>query len=95
VEEGQQLYRIDPARYEADFDMSQATLEDAEAQRQGAQALATLAAGWLLFQFSWEWLLYATMPALLLLMIALAWQRFRNTAITKPNGDTTNTRETG
>jgi membrane fusion protein (multidrug efflux system) len=41
VEEGQQLYQIDPARYEADYDMSQATLEDAKAQRQSAQALAT------------------------------------------------------
>lgn len=61
----------------------------------GAQALATLAAGWLLFQFSWEWLLYATVPALLLLVITLAWQGFRNTATTKPNGDTTSTREAG
>jgi membrane fusion protein (multidrug efflux system) len=41
VEEGQQLYKIDPARYEADYDMSQATLEDAEARRQSAHALAT------------------------------------------------------
>jgi len=41
VKEGQQLYQIDPARYEADYDMSQATLENAEARRQSAQALAT------------------------------------------------------
>lgn len=40
VEEGQQLYQIDPARYEADFQMAQANLENAEAQSLSAQALA-------------------------------------------------------
>lgn len=40
VEEGQQLYQIDAARYEADYDMAQATLENAEARRQNAIALA-------------------------------------------------------
>ncbi len=40
VDEGQQLYQIDPARYEADYEMAQATLEDAEARRQNARTLA-------------------------------------------------------
>jgi len=40
VDEGQQLYQIDPARYEADYDMAQANLETAEAQRLNAQSLA-------------------------------------------------------
>jgi len=41
VEEGQQLYQIDAARYEADLEMAQANLEDAEARRLYAQALTT------------------------------------------------------
>lgn len=41
----------------------------------GAQALATLGAGWLLFQFSWEVLLYATLPALVVLSATLLWHR--------------------
>ena len=40
VDRGQQLYQIDPARYEASHDMAQATLETAEAQRINAQSLA-------------------------------------------------------
>ena len=40
VEEGQQLYQIDPARYEADYDMAQATLKSAEAQRLNAESVA-------------------------------------------------------
>lgn len=40
VEEGQQLYQIDPARYEADYQMALASLEDAEARRENARALA-------------------------------------------------------
>tara|TARA_R110000851_G_scaffold178882_1_gene325849 strand:- start:2682 stop:4037 length:1356 start_codon:yes stop_codon:yes gene_type:complete len=39
VEEGQQLYQIDPARYEADYEMATANLEDAEARKQNAQNL--------------------------------------------------------
>ncbi|MEX0622784.1 MAG: MFS transporter [Saccharospirillum sp.] len=41
----------------------------------GAQALATLGAGWLLFQFSWEVLLYATLPALVVLSATQIWHR--------------------
>ncbi|MFP4353279.1 MAG: efflux RND transporter periplasmic adaptor subunit, partial [Puniceicoccaceae bacterium] len=40
VEEGQRLYQIDPARYEADHEMAQADLENAEARRLSAEALA-------------------------------------------------------
>jgi membrane fusion protein (multidrug efflux system) len=40
VKEGQQLYQIDAARYEADYDLAQATLENAEARRLNAQSLA-------------------------------------------------------
>jgi membrane fusion protein (multidrug efflux system) len=40
VEEGQQLYQIDPARYEADYQMAQASLEDAQARRKNAATLA-------------------------------------------------------
>jgi MFS family permease len=49
----------------------------------GAQALATLGAGWLLFQFSWEVLLFATAPALAVLSITLLWHR-KSKAISKP-----------
>ena len=41
----------------------------------GAQALATLSAGWLLFRFSWEVLLYATVPALVVLSATLLWHK--------------------
>lgn len=41
VEEGQQLYQIDPARYEADFDRAQATLKNEEARRKNTQAQAS------------------------------------------------------
>jgi len=37
VEEGEQLYQIDPERYEADHQMSRATLQNAEARRRNAQ----------------------------------------------------------
>ena len=37
VEEGEQLYQIDPERYEADHQMSRATLRNAEARRRNAQ----------------------------------------------------------
>lgn len=37
VEEGQQLYQIDPARYEADYQMATANLQDAKARKQNAQ----------------------------------------------------------
>lgn len=37
VDEGQKLYQIDPARYEADFELSQASLEDAVARQTNAQ----------------------------------------------------------
>lgn len=40
VEEGQQLYQIDPARYEADYEMADAALEDAAARLKNAQTLA-------------------------------------------------------
>jgi membrane fusion protein (multidrug efflux system) len=40
VEEGEELYQIDPARYEADYEMAQAVLEDAEARLENAQTLA-------------------------------------------------------
>ncbi|MBC2600166.1 efflux RND transporter periplasmic adaptor subunit [Puniceicoccus vermicola] len=40
VEEGQQLYQIDPSRYEADYEMALANLEDAKARRESAEALA-------------------------------------------------------
>ena len=40
VEEGEQLYQIDPARYEADLQMAQANLEDAKARRLSTEALA-------------------------------------------------------
>lgn len=39
VEEGQQLYQIDPARYEADYQMATANLQDAKARKQNAQNL--------------------------------------------------------
>ena len=39
VEEGQQLYQIDPARYQADHDSARAALEDAEARRLNAQTM--------------------------------------------------------
>lgn len=41
----------------------------------GAQALATLGAAWLLFRFSWEILLYATVPALAVLSATLLWHK--------------------
>ncbi len=41
----------------------------------GAQALATLGAAWLLFRFSWEILLYATAPALVVLSATLLWHK--------------------
>lgn len=37
VEEGQQLYQIDPARYEADYQMAIANLQDAIARKENAQ----------------------------------------------------------
>jgi len=40
VEEGQQLYQIDPARYEAAHERARANLADAEARRLSAEALA-------------------------------------------------------
>lgn len=40
VKEGQSLYQIDPARYEADLNIAQAALENAEAGKQNAEALA-------------------------------------------------------
>ncbi len=36
VDEGQQLYRIDPARYEADYQMAKAGLQDARARMENA-----------------------------------------------------------
>jgi len=39
VEEGQQLYQIDPARYEADYQRAKANLENAQAEQENAQAL--------------------------------------------------------
>jgi len=39
VEEGQQLYQIDAARYEADYQMAKANLQDAKARRENAQNL--------------------------------------------------------
>lgn len=39
VEEGQQLYQIDPARYEADYARAEASLEDAQARRRNARML--------------------------------------------------------
>lgn len=39
VEEGQQLYQIDPARYEADYQMATANLQDAQARVRNAQNL--------------------------------------------------------
>jgi membrane fusion protein (multidrug efflux system) len=40
VKEGQSLYQIDPARYQAELNIAQAALENAEAGLQNAQALA-------------------------------------------------------
>lgn len=40
VEEGQQLYQIDPERYEADLQMANANLQDAKARVNNAQNLA-------------------------------------------------------
>jgi membrane fusion protein (multidrug efflux system) len=40
VAEGQQLYQIDPARFEADYQMARANLEEAEAQLENARLLA-------------------------------------------------------
>lgn len=37
VEQGQQLYQIDPARYQADYEVAQANLQDARAQKENAQ----------------------------------------------------------
>jgi len=37
VEQGQQLYQIDPARYKADYEMARANLKDARAQIENAQ----------------------------------------------------------
>ncbi len=37
VENGQQLYQIDPARYEADYQMATANLQNAKARKQNAQ----------------------------------------------------------
>ncbi len=37
VDEGQKLYQIDPARYEADLQLAQSTLEDAQARYENAQ----------------------------------------------------------
>ena len=39
----------------------------------GSQAVASLSAGWVLFQVGWNWILYATLPFIGLLLIALAW----------------------
>jgi len=39
VEEGQQLYQIDPARYEADYEMANANLQNAEARAKNAKNL--------------------------------------------------------
>ena len=39
VEEGQQLYQIDPARYDADYQMAQANLQDAQARVRNTQNL--------------------------------------------------------
>jgi len=39
VEEGQQLYQIDAARYEAEYERAKGNLEDAEARRLNAEAL--------------------------------------------------------
>lgn len=39
VEEGQQLYQIDPERYEADYEMAMANLQDANARVENAQNL--------------------------------------------------------
>lgn len=39
VEEGQQLYQIDPARYEADYKMAMANLQDAKAREKNAELL--------------------------------------------------------
>lgn len=40
VKEGQQLYQIDPARYEADYQIAQANLQNAQAKARNAQNLA-------------------------------------------------------
>lgn len=40
VEEGQKLYQIDPARYEADLQLAQSSLEDAQARFENAQNIA-------------------------------------------------------
>lgn len=40
VEKGQQLYQIDPARYEADFQRAKANLQDAQAELKNASSLA-------------------------------------------------------
>ena len=40
VEEGQQLYQIDPERYEADYEMAKASLQDARARVKNAQNLS-------------------------------------------------------
>jgi membrane fusion protein (multidrug efflux system) len=40
VEQGQQLYQIDPARYEADYQRAKASLQDARAKLKRASALA-------------------------------------------------------
>lgn len=37
VEEGQKLYQIDPARYDADLQLAQASLQDAKARQKNAQ----------------------------------------------------------
>lgn len=39
IKEGEQLYQIDPARYEADYQSAEATLEDAEARLENAKQL--------------------------------------------------------
>jgi membrane fusion protein (multidrug efflux system) len=41
VEEGQQLYQIDPARYEADYQIATASLQNAKARRKNTQNLVT------------------------------------------------------
>jgi len=40
VDEGQQLYQIDPARYEADLERAEASLQNSQAQRLNAEAQA-------------------------------------------------------
>ncbi len=40
VEKGQQLYQIDPARYEAAYDVAVASLKDAQARKRNAQNLS-------------------------------------------------------